>query len=91
MIAAGEAAGFETRDVESLREHYALTLRAWLARLEARRDEAIRLTNERVYRTWRLYMSASAHSFASGSINIVQTLFAKPLAGDADLPLRRRI
>ena len=26
--------GFEVRDVESLREHYALTLRHWVRRLE---------------------------------------------------------
>ena len=29
-----EAVGFEVRDVESLREHYALTLRHWARRLE---------------------------------------------------------
>ena len=35
MIDAIEGAGFEVRDVESLREHYALTLRAWVANLES--------------------------------------------------------
>ena len=38
-----EAAGFEVRDVEALREHYARTLRAWVANLEAGWDEAVRL------------------------------------------------
>jgi cyclopropane-fatty-acyl-phospholipid synthase len=36
-----EAAGFEVRDVENLREHYALTLRNWVERLEANGAEAI--------------------------------------------------
>jgi len=89
VITAAEAAGFETRDVESLREHYTLTLRAWLTRLMRHRDEAIRLTDERLVRTWRLYMTASAHGFASGHINVLQTLLAKPLDGVSGLPLRR--
>ena len=90
VIAAAEAVGFETRDVESLREHYALTLRAWLSRLTRNAAEAVRLTDERTYRTWRLYMSGSAHGFASGSLNVVQTLLSKPEPdGTSHLPLRR--
>jgi cyclopropane-fatty-acyl-phospholipid synthase len=90
VIAAAEGAGFETRDVESLREHYALTLRAWLSRLTRHAAEAIRLTDERTYRIWRLYMTGSAHAFASGSLNVVQTLLSKPEAnGQSHLPLRR--
>ena len=34
-LQAAENVGWEVRDVESLREHYALTLRHWLRRLEA--------------------------------------------------------
>jgi cyclopropane-fatty-acyl-phospholipid synthase len=90
VVASAEGAGFETRDVESLREHYALTLRAWLARLMRNADEAIRLTDERVFRTWRLYMTASAFAFARGRINIVQTLLSRPdEQGRSGLPLRR--
>ena len=90
VVGAAEAEGFETRDVESLREHYVLTLRAWLHRLTERAQEAIAATNERLYRTWRLYMTASAQGFASGRINVVQTLFSKPDArGGSGLPLRR--
>jgi cyclopropane-fatty-acyl-phospholipid synthase len=90
VIAAAERAGFETRDVESLREHYAMTLRAWLSRLTRNAAAAVRLTDERTYRTWRLYMTASAHGFASGRLNVVQTLLSKPDAnGWSGLPLRR--
>ncbi|MHB1224238.1 MAG: class I SAM-dependent methyltransferase [Gemmatimonadaceae bacterium] len=89
VIAAAEAAGFETRDVESLREHYARTLRLWVARLLARWGDALRLTDERTARTWRLYMAASAHAFATGRLNVVQALLANPRDGDAGLPLTR--
>jgi cyclopropane-fatty-acyl-phospholipid synthase len=90
VLAAAEATGFETRDVESLREHYALTLRAWVDRLMRDRDRAVALTNERVFRIWRLYMTASAHGFARGRLNVVQTLFARPGAsGAVGLPMTR--
>ena len=90
VIEAAEGAGFETRDVESLREHYAVTLRAWVDRLTRQADRAIALTNERTFRVWRLYMTASAASFANGSINVVQTLLSKPdSSGRSSLPLTR--
>jgi len=90
VIAAAEAEGFETRDAESLREHYALTLRAWVDRLLREKERAIAIAGERIFRTWRLYMTASAHFFTRGSINIVQTLFAKPdERGEVKLPMTR--
>ena len=90
VIAAAEGAGFETRDVESLREHYALTLRHWVTRLVAHRAQAVGATDERTWRTWRLYMAASAYAFASGRINVVQTLLAKPDGeGKVEVPMTR--
>ncbi len=88
-LRVAETSGFEVRDVESLREHYALKLRHWVHRLEARAEEARRLTSEVVYRIWRLYMAASIYSFQTGSNNIYQTLLVKPVAGKSGLPLTR--
>lgn len=85
-----EEAGFEVRDVENLREHYSLTLRRWVAGLEAKRDEAIAVSNETTYRTWRLYMSSSAYGFDTAQHNINQTLLCKlDKAGRSGLPLTR--
>ena len=89
-VLAAERAGFESRDAESLREHYALTLRHWVRRLEANRDDALQLVGDATYRVWRLYMSGSAHQFATGRINVEQLLLAKPLgSGESGLPLTR--
>lgn len=88
-LEAAEEAGFELRDVEGLREHYALTLRHWVARLEANRDAAVAAEGELAYRVWRLYMAGSAHAFATGRLSVLQALLAKPADGDAGLPLTR--
>jgi cyclopropane-fatty-acyl-phospholipid synthase len=88
--AVAERCGFEVRDVESLREHYARTLRLWVQRLEAHRDQAVRLVGEGKYRTWRLFMAASAQGFAAGRISVFQMLLAKPDAsGSVSLPWSR--
>ena len=90
MIAAAEGAGFETRDMESLREHYTRTLRHWVARLERRERDAVALVGESTYRVWRLYMAAAAYGFRSGRIGLVQTLLAKPDdRGVVDIPPTR--
>lgn len=81
MAGVLEEAGFEVRDVESLREHYARTLRAWVTNLEANWPEATRLTSEGRSRVWQLYMAGSALAFESGSIGINQTLAVKPGEG----------
>jgi len=77
MLRYAEAAGFEVRDVESLREHYARTLKHWVSRLEDQYEKAREFVNETTYRIWRLYMSASARGFEVGRLNIYQTLLAK--------------
>jgi cyclopropane-fatty-acyl-phospholipid synthase len=77
LVTEGEKAGFEIRDIENLRDHYAQTCRHWVRRLESRRDDAVSLVGEFRYRVWRLYMAAGAHQHASGSNGIVQMVFAK--------------
>ena len=87
---AAEENGFEVRDVESLREHYALTLRHWVRRLEAHHEEALRVVDESTYRVWRLYMAGSAHGFATQRLNVYQALLTRPdHGGESHLPLTR--
>ncbi|MFL5339852.1 MAG: class I SAM-dependent methyltransferase [Gemmataceae bacterium] len=85
-----EQAGFEVRDVESLRDHYIRTLRFWVSRLEANAEEARKLTNDAAYRIWRLYMSGSVYGFKVGRFNLYQSLLLKPTPGASQLPLTRQ-
>ncbi len=86
-----EKAGFEVRDVENLREHYARTLRAWIQNLERNRSEAVAAAGDQSYRAWRLYMAASAQGFRTSRIGVYQALLAKPRAGGGvNLPTTRR-
>jgi cyclopropane-fatty-acyl-phospholipid synthase len=83
-----ELAGLEVRDVESLREHYALTLRRWLANLAAGREAAIAEAGDERERVWRLYMTGAARTFDRGEISVHQVLAAAPGAMH-HLPLSR--
>ncbi|HEY9378402.1 MAG TPA: cyclopropane-fatty-acyl-phospholipid synthase family protein [Jiangellaceae bacterium] len=90
VVSAIEAADLEVRDVESLREHYARTLRRWVANLERQWDRAVELTSSGRARVWRLYMTGSALSFDAGRIGVAQVLAVRRLAdGHSGLPATR--
>src|SRR6476659_2724125 len=88
VVSAMHRPGFEARHVESLREHYALTLRAWVSNLEADWDRAVQLGGPGRARVWRLYMAACAVSFEDGFNQIHQILAVKPNGGASGMPLR---
>lgn len=86
-----QRAGFEIRDVESLREHYARTLRAWVANLDAEWDRAVSLVGVARARIWRLYMAGSALGFIDGGISVHQVLGVVPdPEGGSGMPATRR-
>jgi cyclopropane-fatty-acyl-phospholipid synthase len=90
LLQAAASAGFEIRDVENLREHYALTLRHWLNRLDAHHAEALALVDEATFRIWRLYLAGSAYGFRRGQLAVYQTLLTKSdEEGRTNLPLTR--
>ena len=85
-----ERHGFEVRDVEDLREHYALTLHRWLDALRANRDEAVRLSGEPMFRLWEMYLAGSIHHFETAQIFLHQSLLARVRAdGAVAIPLTR--
>ena len=89
-ITAMQNLGFEVRDVESLREHYALTLRAWVDNLEADWDELVELVGAGRARVWRLYMAAAAVNFENNRTSIHQILAVRPEKfGDSAMPRTR--
>jgi cyclopropane-fatty-acyl-phospholipid synthase len=88
IVSAIQQAGFEVRHLENLREHYALTLRAWVANLQANWDAAVAEAGLARARVWQLYMAASAVNFESGSTQIHQVLATRSDDGQSAMPLR---
>jgi len=89
MLHYAEGSGFEVMDVESLRKHYTLTLKAWLSRFERNETDIRNVVEDSIWRTWRIFLAGSAHAFASGRLNVYETLLVKSPQGDHSLPLRR--
>ena len=90
VVSTLQRGGLEVRHVESLREHYALTLRAWVSNLESSYDEAVALVGEGRARVWRLYLAGSAMGFESGGLQVHQSLAVKSESGCSAMPLRPR-
>jgi cyclopropane-fatty-acyl-phospholipid synthase len=88
VTSAIQRAGLEARHVESLREHYALTLRRWVQNLEDAWEHAVMEAGEARARVWRLYMAASAVGFEANRIQIHQVLATKDDGGRSGMPLR---
>ena len=83
---------FEVRDLESLREHYALTLKKWLERYEAHESTILEMLGPTGYRQWRIYLAGARWAFESGYNSIHQALLYKSINGasaNKDLPLTR--
>lgn len=88
VVSQMQTAGFEARHVESLREHYALTLRAWVANLERGWDEAVAEAGPARVRIWWLYMAGCALQFEAGGTQVHQVLAVAPDRGSSGLALR---
>ena len=83
-----DAGGFEIRHEENLREHYAKTLTAWSANLDAHWEACVAEAGERRARVWRLYMPGSRLGFERNEIQLHQVLAVKADAGRSGMPLR---
>lgn len=83
-------AGFEVRDVENLRPHYALTLHHWLERLNANWERAVEEVGEPTARVYRAYLAYCSYAFRANKNSLIHALFAKPAAeGGVEIPLTR--
>ena len=77
VLPAIERAGLLVCDIEILRLHYAETLKAWRERFMARREEAIKLYNERFARMWEFYLASSEMSFRKQNLMNFQIQITK--------------
>ena len=81
LISLMHDTGFEVRHEENLREHYAKTLAAWCANLDAHWDEAVEEVGQGTARVWRLYMAGSRLGFDTNHIELHQVLGVRLHAG----------
>lgn len=88
LVSMLQAHGFEVRHLESLREHYARTLRYWVDNLTKRLDEVVEEVGVQRARVWRLYMAGSAVGFERHHLEIHEILCVRPNQGDSEMPLR---
>jgi cyclopropane-fatty-acyl-phospholipid synthase len=88
VVSAIQRAGFEARHMESLREHYALTLRCWVRNLEAHWDDAVAEVGAGRARVWRLYMAAAAVGFEHDDNQVHQVLATATTDGVSGMPRR---
>lgn len=87
MMEIFEPRAYSILDVENLRQHYALTLRHWLARFDDHEERIERMFDRNFARAWRLYLAGSIAAFTTGSLQLFQVVFSRPAA--PELPWSR--
>jgi len=86
MAAASEQVRLITTDVETLRLHYAFTLRHWLKNTEAARDKIVALHDERFFRMWQFYLAGGVVGFERGTLCNYQIQYVRDRSA---LPITR--
>ena len=77
VVRAAETAGFRILRIVSQRKDYARTCEEWVSRLRRNRDVCVGLVGEKIYRTWLLYLAASAINFDCGRTDDFSILMSK--------------
>ena len=77
VLEAIERSSLIVTDVEILRLHYAMTLRAWRERFETRRQDAATLYDERFCRMWEFYLAYAETGFRSGILDVARLTFTR--------------
>jgi cyclopropane-fatty-acyl-phospholipid synthase len=67
MCTASERSRLIVSDVETLRLHYAYTLRHWLERVEANRAKIEKMYDKRFFRMWEFYLAGGIVMFETGA------------------------
>jgi len=77
VVQASERCKLLLSDLETLRLHYALTIRHWYARTVANREKIVALYDERFYRMWTFYLAGAIATFESGGMGNHQYQFVR--------------
>jgi len=90
VLKAMQQGGLEAFDVENLRKHYAKTCAIWADNFEAKADDIRKITDEKRYRIWRVYLAGSSHGFNQDWISLYQVICGKSNRHADVLPQSRR-
>ncbi|MCC2973290.1 class I SAM-dependent methyltransferase [Massilia sp. IC2-476] len=90
VVRAMQEGGLEVRDVENLRRHYAKTCAIWTENFESRAEHIRKLTDEKRFRIWHVYLAGCAYAFAHGRISLYQIVCGKAEGNVERLPWSRR-
>jgi cyclopropane-fatty-acyl-phospholipid synthase len=77
MIVASEKVRLIASDVETLRLHYAYTLRHWLDRCLKAREKIVAMYDERFFRMWEFYLAGGIVAFENGAMNNYQIQYIR--------------
>ncbi|MBB5392358.1 MULTISPECIES: cyclopropane-fatty-acyl-phospholipid synthase family protein [unclassified Herbaspirillum] len=89
VLKAMQEGGLEAFDVENLRRHYARTCSMWADNFEANTDAIRKVTDEKRYRIWRVYLAGSAYGFERDWISLYQVVCTKANTSAQGLPWSR--
>ena len=76
-VAASEKVRLIASDVETLRLHYARTLRAWYANCMANRAAIEALYDAKFFRMWTFYLAGATAAFESGGMGNYQIQYTR--------------
>lgn len=87
IVTASEKVRLIPADIETLRLHYAKTIRCWYANCLANREQIIALFDARFFRMWTFYLAGAATVFEHGGmgnyqIQYVRSRHALPITRD---------
>ena len=68
ICASSEKTRLIASDIETLRLHYAYTLRAWLERTQSAKDKVVAMYDERFFRMWEFYLAGGIVGFETGTM-----------------------
>jgi cyclopropane-fatty-acyl-phospholipid synthase len=77
MVTASEKVRLIASDVETLRLHYAYTLRHWLQRATKARKKIVAMYDERFFRMWEFYLAGGIVAFENGAMNNYQIQYIR--------------
>ena len=81
-VAASEKSRLIVTDVETLRLHYAKTLRQWYQRCIENRNAIVAMYDERFFRMWTFYLAGATAAFESGGMCNYQIEKSYKIIGD---------